>query len=61
LLNVVRVIEYRRMRGVEHVKRVTDTRNAYLILDRKCENCITLGRPRYRWENDADMDFGNVH
>jgi hypothetical protein len=61
LLNVVRAIKYKRMGGAESVKCVTGTRDAHVILDRKCVNCITFGRPRCRWENDTAVGFGNVH
>jgi hypothetical protein len=44
----------------ECVKCVAGTRNACFILDRKCENSITLGRTRCRWRSGTEMGYDSV-
>ena len=40
----------------ERAKCVAGTRTACFILDRKCENSITLGRTRYGWRSSGLCD-----
>jgi hypothetical protein len=44
--NIIRVIKSRRMRGVRHVARMGEMRNAYNILVEKLEGKRLLGRHR---------------
>ncbi|KAJ4442180.1 hypothetical protein ANN_12046 [Periplaneta americana] len=54
-----RNIKSRRLRWAEHVARTGEIRNA-LVLVRRPEEKITLGRPRRKWEDDIKMDLREV-
>jgi hypothetical protein len=43
-----------------HVARTGELRNAYIILVRKPDRKISLGRPRYRWEDNIRMDLREI-
>jgi hypothetical protein len=47
--NVIRMIKSRRMRWEEHVARMGEKRNTYIILMGKPEGRRPPGRPRCRW------------
>ena len=47
--NIVRVIEWRRMRWAEHVARTGEERGVYRVLVGKPEGRRPMGRPRRRW------------
>jgi hypothetical protein len=55
--NTIRVIKSRRMRWAGHVARVEDKRGPYRVLVGKPEGKRRLGRPRYVWENNIEMDL----
>jgi hypothetical protein len=57
--NIVRVIKSRRMRWVEHVARMGETRGVYRVLVGKSEGKRSPGRPRLRREN-IKMDLQEV-
>jgi hypothetical protein len=56
-LNIVRVIQSRRMRWAGHVARTEEGRGVYRILMRKPEGKRPLGRPRRRWEGSIKADL----
>ena len=43
-----------------HLARIGETRSAYRVLMGKLEGEITLGRSRYRWEDNIKMDIQEV-
>jgi hypothetical protein len=47
-----------RMRG--HVARIGEKRNAYMLLPEKMEGRRPLGRPRYMWVDNIDMNLGEM-
>jgi hypothetical protein len=55
--NIIRVIKFRRMRGVGHVACMGEMRNACKILVIKPEGKRSRRRPRHRWEDNVRMDF----
>ena len=54
---IVRVMQSRRMRWVEHVTRMGKRRDVYRVLVEKPEGNILLGRPRRRLEDNIKMDL----
>jgi hypothetical protein len=46
--NIIRMVKSRRMRWTAHVARMTEKRNAYMILVGKPEGKRPLERPRHR-------------
>jgi hypothetical protein len=60
LPNILRVIKSRRMRWAGHVARMGEGRGMYRILVGKPEGKRSLGRPRYRWEDNVRMDLQEV-
>jgi hypothetical protein len=58
--NIVRVIESRRMRWVEHVARMGEGRDVYRVLVGRPEYKRPLGRPRRRWEDNINMDLRGI-
>jgi hypothetical protein len=54
------MIKSRRMRWAGHVARMEETRNAYRILVGKPEGKRPLGRPRYRWVDNIQMDLREI-
>jgi hypothetical protein len=57
--NTIQVIKLRRMRWVEKVACMAETRSAYWILVGKPEG-RPLGRHRQRWEDNIKMEFQEV-
>jgi hypothetical protein len=55
--NITRVIKSRRMSGLRCVAHMGDMRNAYNILAGKREGKRSLGRSRYRWEDNIRTDL----
>jgi hypothetical protein len=55
--NIVRVIKLRRMRWAGHMARMGERRGAHKVLVWKPDGKGSLGRPRRRWEDDANMDL----
>jgi hypothetical protein len=58
LPTIVRVMKSRRTRWAGHVARMGDGRGVYRFLVGKPEG--TLGRPRYRWEDNIKADLQEV-
>jgi hypothetical protein len=60
--NKIRMIKSRRVRWVEHVARMGETRNAYTsrILVGKPEGKRPLGRPRRRWMDNIRMNLRGI-
>jgi hypothetical protein len=58
--NIFRVIKSRRMRWARHVARMGEGRDAYRVLVGKPEGKRPLGRPRRRWEDNINMDLGEI-
>jgi len=58
--NIARVIKSQRMRWIEHVTRMGESRGIYRFLVRKPEGRRPLGRRRRRWEGNIKMDFQEV-
>jgi hypothetical protein len=54
------MIKSRRMRWAGHVMHVGDGRGMYRVLVGKPEGKRPLGRPRYRWEDNIQMDLQEV-
>jgi hypothetical protein len=57
LPNIVQVIKSRRIRWAEHVARMVERRDVYMILEGKIEGKRPLGIPRRRWEDNIKMDY----
>jgi hypothetical protein len=55
--SIIRIIESRRMRWMEHVTRMGEKRNAYRLLVGKPEGRRPLGSPRRRWVDNIRMDL----
>jgi hypothetical protein len=53
---IVRVIKSRRMRWVGHVTRMGEVINSNIILVRKLERKIWIGRIIRRWEDNIKME-----
>jgi hypothetical protein len=51
------VIESRRIKWAEHVAPKGESRGVYGVLVGKPEGKRPLGRPRYRWEDNIEMDL----
>jgi hypothetical protein len=60
LLNIVRVINSRRMRWAGHVACMGEGRGVYRILAGKPEGKRPLGRPRSRFDDNISMDLQEV-
>jgi hypothetical protein len=60
LPSIIRMIKLRRMRCAWHVARMGEKRNAYMILVRKPEGKIPLGRTRRRWMYNIKMDLREI-
>jgi hypothetical protein len=58
--SIIRVIKVRRMRWTGHVARMGEVRGAFYILVGKSEGRRPLGRPRRRWEDNIEMDHGEI-
>ena len=56
LLNIIRVINSRRIRWVGRVASMGDGRGVYRVLVGKPEGKRPLGRPWRRWEDNIKMD-----
>jgi hypothetical protein len=50
----------RRIRWTEHVARIGAKRNVYMLLVRKPEGKIPLGRPRHRWVDKVKIDHVEI-
>jgi hypothetical protein len=55
--NIVRVIESRRMRWIEHVVRMGKGRGVYRVLVGRPKGNRPLGRPRRRWKENIKLDL----
>ena len=60
LPNIVRMVKSRRMRWAGHVARMEDGRGVQRVLLGKPAGKRPLGRPRYRWEDNINMDLQEV-
>ena len=60
LPNIVQVVKLRRMRWAGHVACIGEGRGVHRVLVRKPEGKRPLGRPRYRWEDNIQMDLQEV-
>jgi hypothetical protein len=58
--SIVRVMKARRMRWAGHVARLGEARGAYKILVGRPEGRRPLGRPRRRWEDNIEMNLGEI-
>jgi hypothetical protein len=56
-LNIVRVINSRKMRWAGHVARMGEGRDVYRVLVGRPEGQRLLGRPRRRWEDNIKLDL----
>ena len=56
-LKIIRVIKLRRMRWVEHVASMGESRGVYSVLVGKPEGKRLLARPRHRWKDNINMDL----
>jgi hypothetical protein len=54
------MIKSRRMRWAGHVACMGKKRNAYRSMVGKPEGKRELGRPRYRWEDNFEMDLREI-
>jgi hypothetical protein len=59
-LNIVRVIQSRRMRRASYLARMGERRDIYRVLVGKPEGKRPLGKPRRRWEDNSKMDLQEV-
>ena len=57
--NIISIIKSR-MRWLEHVPRMGDRGRAHTALVGRPGGKRPLGRPRYRWENNGNMDHQEV-
>ena len=55
--NIVRVIEYRRLKWAGHVARMEEGRSAFKILTDIPTGKRHLGKSRLRWEDNIRMDL----
>jgi len=53
--NIIWVIKLRRMRWVEHVACMGESRGVYWVLVAKPKGKRPLGRPRHRWKDNINM------
>ena len=58
--NIIRVIKSGRMRQARQVARMGEMRRAYRVLVGKPERKRSLGRPRFRWEDNIKIDLHGV-
>ena len=58
--NIIRVIESRRLRWVEHVARMGNRKGACRILIATPEGKRPLDKLKRRWEDNIKMDIGKV-
>jgi hypothetical protein len=58
--NIIRMIKPRRMRFAEHVSRMGDMKNAYIIFVGKPEVKISLGRQRRMWDDNIRMGLRGI-
>jgi hypothetical protein len=58
--SIIRIIKSRRIRWVGHVVRMGDKRTAYTLLVGKPEGKGPLGRPRYRWIDNIEMNLVEI-
>jgi hypothetical protein len=58
--NIVRMIKSRRLRWAGRVARTGEGRGVYRVLVGRSEGKRPLGRPRYRWEDNIEMDLGEI-
>ncbi|KAJ4451871.1 hypothetical protein ANN_03349 [Periplaneta americana] len=58
--DIIRNIEFRRLRWAEHVACMGESRNAFRVLARRPEGKRPLGIPRCRWEDTIKMDLREV-
>jgi len=58
--NIVRLIKPRRMGWAGHIAHKGEMRNAYIILAGKPGGKRPLGRPRHRWEDNAEMNLKEI-
>jgi hypothetical protein len=58
--NTIQMIKLRRMRWEGHVACMGESRGAQRVLVGKQEGKRQLGRPRYRWEDNIQMDLHEV-
>ena len=56
-LNIIRVIQSRRLRKAGDIVRMDEGRSAFKILIGNPLGNIPLGRPRHRWEDNIRMDL----
>jgi hypothetical protein len=54
------MVKSRRMRWAGHVARMWEKRNAYRILVGKLEGKRSQGRPKYRWEDNIEMNLREI-
>jgi hypothetical protein len=59
-LNIVRVIESKRMRWAGHVSRMGEGRGVYRVLVGRLEGKRPLRRPRRRWEDNIKLNFREI-
>ncbi|KAJ4443164.1 hypothetical protein ANN_04814 [Periplaneta americana] len=55
--DIIRNIKSRRLRWAEHVVRMGESRNTYIVLVGRPEGERLLERPRRRWEDNIKMDL----
>ena len=60
IFNIFRVIEWRRIRWVEHVASREEKRDIFRVFMGKLEGKGLLGRPKHRWEDNIKMNFQEV-
>ena len=60
LTNIVRVVNWRRMRWAGHVARMGDDTVVHRVLVGKPEEKRPLGRSKRRWEDNIKMDLQEV-
>jgi hypothetical protein len=58
-LNIIRMIETRRMRWIGHAARMGEKRNSYRVSGRP-EGKRPLGRRRRRWVDNIKMDLRDI-
>jgi hypothetical protein len=58
--SILRVIKSRRLRWAGHVARMGEGRGVYRVLVGRPEGKRPLGRPRRRWEDNIEMDLGEI-
>ena len=59
-LNIVCVINSRRMRWAGHVARMGERRGVYRVFVGKPDGKKPLGRPKHRWEDNIKTDLQEV-